>query len=494
MKEHRAAWRGGVATAVLAALVSAVSVPGEPAAAAERALVIGIDSYADARLSQSSRAAAADIAAITAALIGPLRYAPATIMTLVDAAATNAAIRAAFDDWLIAGSAPGDRVFLYFAGLGYFTDDLSGDEADGVDETLLPFDTAIGGGAPVTLANTVSDDDLSALVAALAGRLVTIVVDAGHAGIVAATAGGGVDAGTMRAVALPGSRAIVVEPRVQAQKAAGPPLDTAGFGDNVAVFAATSGGQMPLTGPKGGVFTQAFTGAVGGAKADKNGNGYTSNAEILAYVRYETETACRVAGCALGQTPTLGPASAAAGSPLGPATKTGLTTSAVLDYFAAGDDGRVSLQQNPGSPVHVGAENIRFRVISQFAGSLILLDLSDDGRLVQLFPNQYVRQAGRAGAILADSPITVPDDYYGTRFNATAPARGTLIALVTHEPITLPAAVKTRAIEVIARPQSADGYLAAIAGALAAPVDGASTGPTRALDWSVVTLRYEIIP
>ncbi len=479
----------GLAVGIAATLLLA-----GPAAGADRALVIGIDDHADARLSPPVATAAADAAAIADTLVTHLAYPAGAILTLVDGAATRQAIVEAFDDWLVAGTGPGDRVFLYFAGLGYFQPDADGDENDGVDETLLPHDAVVAAGTPITIANTLSDDDLRALARRLEGRAVTMVIDAGHAGLVAGADGAAPAATTTRAVALPKTRAIVVEPRVQAQKADGPPMDTHGLGDNVAVFTATSGGQAPIVNDKGGVFTHAFIEAVGGG-GDHNANGHVSNAEILAYIREHAEAACTsVQGCALGQTPTFGPAGAAAHSPLGTSGGGALSPDVVLDYFAAGNDDRVALRQIPPSPVYVGQKDIRFRVVSPFAGNLILLDVSDDGRLVQLFPNQYVRQSGREGVLLAGSPVTVPDDYYGISFDATAPASGTLIALVTHEPIDLPAQVKTRAIEVIAREEATQDYLTAIAGALTDPVDAHAPTATRALDWSVATLRYDIIP
>ncbi|CUA75883.1 Metacaspase-1A [Rhizoctonia solani] len=43
---------------------------------------------------------------------------------------------------LVAGAAPGDRFFLYYAGHGFQVNDINGDEADGLDEAIIPSDWA----------------------------------------------------------------------------------------------------------------------------------------------------------------------------------------------------------------------------------------------------------------------------------------------------------------------------------------------------------------
>jgi hypothetical protein len=42
--------------------------------------------------------------------------------------------------WLVAGAQPNDSLFLHFSGHGGQTDDLDGDEDDGLDETIYPLD------------------------------------------------------------------------------------------------------------------------------------------------------------------------------------------------------------------------------------------------------------------------------------------------------------------------------------------------------------------
>ena len=484
--------RGFLPVALAAALIAASL----PATAGQRALVIGIDRYADKQLDIGGDSSSNDVARVLGMLrSNQLGYDEADIRVLADGAATREAILAAIEEWLIGGTAPGDRAFFYFSGLGYFQADDSGDEPDELDETLVPVDAVVGSDDPPSVSGMISDDELIAVFQRLAGRKATVVIDAGHSGRVTGSQAKKHDNdGSLRVASLGSlTRSIVVEPKAKAQKAEGAPLEAEGLTEDVAVFTATSGGQAPLITEGEGAFTKAFVEAVGAKGADANQNGVVSNAEILAFLRDNADQACAAeAGCELGLTPTL---SGAPGStPLADAPQDAtLTADRILDYFAKGNTEGVTLEQLPPSPLKVGARDIHFRVVSPVAGNLVLLDLADDGTLTQLFPNQYVKGGGRAGSIMAGSPLVVPDAYYGIHFNATSPTSGTLVALVTSEPIELPAEVKARKIEVIPREEATEVFLPAIATALEKPADTGAATATRAIDWSVATLRYEIV-
>lgn len=418
------------ALGLLAALAAAAP------AAADRALLVAIDDYAEPGFGLGPAPAVGNLETMTALLTGPaLRYRPADIRTLRNDAATGAAILDAIRDWL-GGAAPGERLFLYFSGRSH--------------GALLPVDARLT--ADGSVAGGLDPDSLAAALKGLAGHRVTVFVEAPQ---VVAT------------------RAIRVEAAGTMPPA---PVPTAGLGPDIAV----------LTGGNGA--TADFVAAV--TAGDPNGNGVLSHAELFASLSGAAAEACALDAMAC---PTFGPPEAAGASPTTaapPADAGRLTPGQVLDYLAKGNTGAVTLEQLPPSPVRVGTRDIRFRVTSPTAGTLVLLDLGDDGTLTQLFPNAYVRDAARAGVILADSPIVVPDDYYGLRFNATSPTKGTLIALVTTTPVTLPPAVATRSIEVIPRAEATTAYLPAIVGTLVAPPPP-DTPPT---GWSVATLPYEIVP
>lgn len=75
-------------------------------------------------------------------------------------------------------SQPGDVVFISFAGHGGRVEDISGDEEDGFDETLIPVDFASAG-------QIVDDDILELLVKPMRkGVTTTVLIDCCHSGTV----------------------------------------------------------------------------------------------------------------------------------------------------------------------------------------------------------------------------------------------------------------------------------------------------------------------
>jgi len=48
-------------------------------------------------------------------------------------------------NWLVAGAKPGDHLFFHYSGHGSQVKDVSGDEADGYDETIVPLDFRTSG-------------------------------------------------------------------------------------------------------------------------------------------------------------------------------------------------------------------------------------------------------------------------------------------------------------------------------------------------------------
>lgn len=458
-----------------------------PAAAAERALLIGIDAYSAPGLAKDNLGAAArDVERVKGLLTGTLGYDPGAIRVLADKAATRAAVLDNLSSWL-GEAGQGDHVFFYYSGLGHFADDANGDEADNLDETLVPAD-AKQGAKPGTLEGLITDDEVMAALAKLKGRKITVVLDAGFSGRVTRGSGEAAVQGTRAPVEAVKTRKIVVEPAAQAQKAEATIFEDVPEGVDVSVWTAASASQLPLVDPpeKGkavGVFTELYVKGLADKAADANGNGTVSNAELLAFTRKGSAEVCtrRKADCEMGLVPALGPdakiaavpdrvvrdeAPPPADAPTGavppgavappPAVVKTLTVDKITDVVGAKADGSLSIEQLPGSPVPIGTRDIRFRVTSAVDGFLVLLSLDENGALTQLFPNQFSRERVKDGRIRAGNPLTVPDAYYGFRINATAPSRGTLIAVLLSEPpgkpggeLALPPSVKTRKIEVI---------------------------------------------
>ena len=151
----------------------------------DRALLIGIDHYANPEF--DLRGAVRDVRHMHGLLTKYLGFDPEQVRLLIDANATREAILAGFRDWLVAGTRPGARAVLYFAGHGYYQRDDDGDEEeDGYDEALVPHDARplSTEETPIRFANLVLDDEVGELFAELGDRYAYLVVDSCYSGTI----------------------------------------------------------------------------------------------------------------------------------------------------------------------------------------------------------------------------------------------------------------------------------------------------------------------
>jgi hypothetical protein len=149
-----------------------------PAGAAEagpgvkRALLVGINNYkAVPHLMGSLN----DVAAMRQILITRWEFAPENVVTLTDEAATRAGILRALRQ-LVSESGPDDTVVFHYSGHGSQVKDLNGDEDDGLDETLVPYDGRTQGVPDIV------DDELDAIFAKLRTSSALIILDSCHSG------------------------------------------------------------------------------------------------------------------------------------------------------------------------------------------------------------------------------------------------------------------------------------------------------------------------
>jgi len=146
-----------------------------------RALLIGVGDYAvndaggaaDLAGPADLKGPANDVALLSRLLTTRFAFAPENIVTLVDGQADRALILKALAD-LVAVSDPGDVVYIHFSGLGSRVADVSGDETDGWDDTILPHDARMPGVADIT------DDELEVILGGLRTDNALVVLDAGH--------------------------------------------------------------------------------------------------------------------------------------------------------------------------------------------------------------------------------------------------------------------------------------------------------------------------
>ena len=98
-------------------------------------------------------------------------------------APTRAAILAELKD-LAARSGTGDQVLVYFSGHGAQSPDMEGEEADGLDELLLPSDIGKWSDDADMVENAITDDEFGAAIEAIRakGAYVWVIVDSCHSG------------------------------------------------------------------------------------------------------------------------------------------------------------------------------------------------------------------------------------------------------------------------------------------------------------------------
>ncbi len=137
------------------------------------AFLVGIDQYPRLPNLSGSRN---DVADMKALLIERFGFLEANIFTLTDAQATRANILARFESELIDKVKDGDMALFHFSGHGSQMIDVSGDEPDGKDETLVPYDSREEG------VFDISDDEIHGLLERLLqrGAKVTFIFDSCH--------------------------------------------------------------------------------------------------------------------------------------------------------------------------------------------------------------------------------------------------------------------------------------------------------------------------
>lgn len=174
------------------------------AEAAQRALLIGVSDYQhlpffSKRLGREFKGLNGprnDVKLLRQTLITRYGFPDEAIRVLTDREATREAILKNFESWLIEGSSPGDLLLFYFSGHGVQVRDQNGDEDDGMDEALAPYDVILEGARDPIEARLIVDDELGVLLRQLKDRQVVVIVDACYSGT--ATRGiGGVPVATL---------------------------------------------------------------------------------------------------------------------------------------------------------------------------------------------------------------------------------------------------------------------------------------------------------
>ena len=468
----------------------------------DRALLIGIDRYDDSKL-HNLGGAVRDVRNMQALLSGYFGFGADQIRLLTDAQATREGILSAARDWLVAGTREGARALLYFAGHGYYQPDEDGDEADGWDEALVPHDARVESTAsdPMRVANLILDDEIGALFDDLTDRQAYLIVDACHSGTI-----------TRSLKVVPDPSAVrTIDPRLAggreaagaraATRSAGPDGSDRGFIErrgNLIAWTAVASNQLALEDleapERQGFFTGRFVRGITQRDADRNRDGRIVHSELLDYVRQESESYCkrRQESCPSGLTPSLEgpPGTQARDLVVGPSHDPGAgeAAEAALGHGNAAD---VRLEILPSRRVRLG-EEFTFRVHSGRPGHLLIVHVSADGDVRQIFPNQWSEEAGAGARIAAGSTVEIPTSYYGFRLTATEPVgQEILFAIVTEDPVSLDGLVNPdRGFEIV---PDAPRWLLAIGERLRDPLTAPDGTWTRTRRWSYARVDYETV-
>ncbi len=489
----------------------------EPSATGGRALIIGIDDYANPRLKlQGSRQDAEHMQRFAVEKLG---MKPDHVRVLLNDEATAKSILNSIDQFLIAPSRPGERLLLYFSGHGHHVADQDGDEKSGPngdpndarDEILVTYDTEVSGREAV--GSFIRDDELRLRIMGASDRQFIVIVDSCHSGTMTRSLDDGdgaavrspfimAEASTRSAIPDPVSRDIYQEVR----------KDREGMGDgatNVITWTAVSATQLAHVDqstqpPSGGVFTNAFLRGIEKLSADKSRNGKVSHAELLAYVRQQSEEYCLKFSCRNALTPTLeGPPDIMARDVITLARDNN-PVQATLDQMAPSIAAKVEVgigladgDNCKDAALRVGDE-LLVCARSPVKGHLLLLDLRDDGDTVILFPNVRSRDQNIDDRIDKAQALVVPDLYDKFILTADQAGSGSILALVTSDRVPLDeleAHIRRTKSEqgVVAEVADRDAFLGATITRLMQPWTGNETG-NRAVRWAAGHKRYTIQP
>ena len=487
-----------------------------PAIADDRALLIGVsrhDHFPVFDLAGPKN----DLPAMEKAATGLFGIPGDNVLTLADGAASLAAIVEAFETHLIAGTKAGDRVVFYFSGHGSQVNDINGDETtDRVDEILVTADLEVVGEGGKTYRPALVDDQLADLLSRLKGREVIVIIDACHSGTATRSLSDPI---------IDGARFLPHPARLNMKGGTrGVKFDTALLDrtDGVTVWSAAGATQLAWDdtriakdADRRGVFTTALLEGLGGA-GDANEDGLVSNAELLNFVRVESEQFCESESRCRSLTPTLEisddllsatmavkpkpkpkpkpnerptekPQPKADPEPATPAKQQ--RPKSVFDRVTAvvttAQGGKVDVGFNTDGTTLKAGQVFRVRTRSTEAGDLYLFDVTEDGDAVQLFPNEVAK---KITSLRAHKALTIPDDYYGFEFEAEGPSNGMLVAIV---------ATDNPGLDALAGPvegfeeRKADEVFAALIGRLQALWTD-DVGENRATRYSIGTLRYRV--
>ncbi len=202
------------------------------------------------------------------------------ILMLIDYQATRAAIQDAITNWLASRAAPNDLVVIVYSGHGGQLGDVSpyGDEADGVDEWLIPSDWYCD------TDSAISDDELDTWLDTVNSEHMVLLFDSCFSGGMFSTAAGGEN--LCRSRCLPPPPGVIV--KATAQEII--PMDVGQRGRLVLTASREDQESYECDSLQSGVFSYYLRQALQSAAADTSSNGWVSGEEAYYYLKPRVES------------------------------------------------------------------------------------------------------------------------------------------------------------------------------------------------------------
>jgi hypothetical protein len=233
-----------------------------------RALLIGINSYLSPQI-RSLQGAVNDVETLAQILSTRFGFPKSQIKILVDKEATREAILSSLQSF-VGQAGTRDMLYIHFSGHGSQVKDFDGDEPDGMDETIIPYDGRTDGIRDIT------DDEIGEILGRLKNPNLLIVFDSCHSGT--ATRSAGI---TVRSIP-PDSRLDIYQ-KAAVRKRSAVPLNSA----NYVLLTGAASNQRALDGSIDGRYYGLFSYAL--AKTLRSGPLLISPQAIMAGVDQELE-------------------------------------------------------------------------------------------------------------------------------------------------------------------------------------------------------------
>jgi len=505
---------------LLLSMIAGLALSGA-AFAENRALVIGIDHYPGVQNGQKDLSSPdRDADNFAGMLVDTLHFKPTQIKRLTDAEASRAGIMGAFQDWLIDGTAAGDRVVFYYAGHGAQVAVPDAKAGVRLTSAIVAADANVDVNAVTNGEGLITGPEVHGLLDKLSGRQVMVVADSCFsgsftrdldamlhvpAGIRSITPFGALNLATQDVTddIISESRTETRSIDVLAASEAPKPVDPTTPDANVAVWTANTLAQVAFETPQGGVFTTAFVDGLRDHKAAAPGlpGDAVTASSLLDYVRQSSKAFCAAHAHQCTQltpellaTPDYQAQVLAAGSvapapsPDQPAAALATLTNGV---YAHTNDFALSAKILPKASLRLNG-TIGFSVSSAETGDLIVFDLGADGDVTQLFPNQYDSRPANQRQIIGGRPLQIPDERSGFDLTATTPGKGYIVAIVAEPGTDLGALAAGEGFNPVA---NATRAIVLTAANLQQPVLSPDPKvPNRARRWAYAIVPYEVSP